>query len=123
MATRYETIFDAAVGLANAKGRMEGKVEVLTEVIPKIEEYQQREDKIYNSLKVHIEEQHKALHDCNVQYELSKAEREQKAQEFVEGKTSEELKSYLADQPVPYNRWRDAELNVLMELALEVFDI
>lgn len=73
-------------------------------------------------LRTHVEEQGKELYEINQRYEQSKIEREQKAAKFIEGKNVEQLKCYLATQPVPYNDWKDATSEQLATLAVNVFD-
>lgn len=48
--------------------------------------------------------------------------REQKASEFCQDKSTEELKTYLADTPVPYNLWKDADHKTVIKLVTEAYD-
>ena len=38
---------------------------------------------------------------------------------FIEGKDENELRTYLVDQPVAYNLWKDADLEELMYVTFK----
>ena len=45
-----------------------------------------------------------------------------KAIEFCSNKTSDELRKYLADKPVAYNYWIDADYDTLVKLVMNVYE-
>jgi hypothetical protein len=65
------------------------------------------------------------IKDCNTINEYlafvdkqSETEKEN-ARMFYSDKTSEQLREYLADKPIAYNRWKNANHDELIQLAIE----
>ena len=48
--------------------------------------------------------------------------RDKEAKLFVANKTSDELRAYLATKPIPYNDWKDADHDTLLELTFNMFE-
>jgi len=67
-------------------------------------------------------EQDNFLLESSRAFAANMAKREQNAKEFCKNKTSDELKDYLADQPVAYNLWKNADYDTLVKLTMGVYE-
>ena len=77
---------------------------------------------VVNSLTEHMKTQDDCILESSRIYLEAKARSEEKAKEFCLGKTVGELVRYLADQPVAYNLWKNADYDTLIKLAMDVYE-
>ena len=63
----------------------------------------------------------KDINAHNEAIEQLMAKREEEAKNFCQNKSVEELKEYLANQPIPYNLWKDASYKNLIALVSEMY--
>jgi hypothetical protein len=114
----YTDIIKDAVTLAHKTGELKGKIEMLDKVKPIIKSH----NDMTTSLKKHNEEERTHLENLFVDYEAAMVKRKTAALAFIEGKSDETLKLYLANQPVAYNLWKDATHDELIKLVFDVYD-
>jgi hypothetical protein len=110
------------VGLLVQKGEIKGKEEMFNKLSPLVNQAIEERDKVVNSLKDHVDKEKESLAEIHSHFEEARLRRDRKAAEFCKDKTSEQLKEWLADQPVPYNAWKAADHDTLIKLALDVYD-
>lgn len=79
-------------------------------------------DNITKSLTEQIKSQDIAIKESYDTYQEAMKQRELRAKKFVEDKSSDELKEFLADQFVPYNLWKSADHDKLVQLILDCYD-
>ena len=107
-----------------------GKIEVIDNIaLPAMERIKTRmneqfdkSESVLNDLHEHMKSQDLSLEQANLLYKQQMAQRDQDANQFVLNKSNEELKTWLAKQPVAYDSWKDASHDVLVELVLNVYD-
>lgn len=87
-----------------------------------IDKQQTTLDNITTSLTEQIESQDLAIKESFDNYKEAMTQRELRAKQFVEGKSSDELKEFLADQYVPYNSWKSADHDELVKVILNCYD-
>jgi hypothetical protein len=125
METKTTQILKEAITLSNKNAELKGKQEILDKITPAINNYlslSNKYDDILESLIEHNQLQEESILQATATYNESLLKRKQKAKKFIEGKTSEELMVYLADQPVAYNDWKNADHGKLVKLVLKIYD-
>lgn len=70
----------------------------------------------------HMKSQTEAIAESFSIFEQGMARRAEKAKEFCQGKSADDLKIYLADQPVAYNLWKEADYDTLVKLVTDIYD-
>ncbi len=69
-----------------------------------------------------MNQQEKEIKESFELYQEASSLRDENAKSFCINKTEDELKVWLADQPVAYNLWRDASYDTLVGLVFNVYD-
>ena len=82
---------------------------------------QEEENIFHDTMVAELAADRAEMRQFNHSYEQLKIQRKQNAELFCQGKTADQLKEYLADQPVAYNVWKDLDLDELLKLTLEVY--
>ncbi len=100
----------------------EGKHEMFNKLSPIIEQVVDERNHIVNSLQKHVEEQDKRFVEIFHTYDEAMIRREKLAKEFCQGKATDDLKEWLADQPVAYNSWKNADRDTLVKFVMNVYD-
>jgi hypothetical protein len=77
---------------------------------------------VFEDLRKHVNAQEKEISETTDLFRHKEKYRQKQAMIFVENKTVEELRIYLADRPIAYNSWKNAELSELVKLAVEIYD-
>lgn len=82
----------------------------------------QEENKIlHDTMMAELEADRAEMKHIDFMYQQSKLQKQENAEIFCQGKTADQLKEYLADQPVAYNSWKNLDLNGLRKLMLDVY--
>ena len=108
----------------------EGKLDAINNIaLPAIERIRAKMDTAFDqsetrqkSLREHIDDQEKSNIEYAQWYKKQMAKQDEDAKQFVLNSTDEELKTWLADQPIAYHSWKDACHDVLVELVMNVYD-
>jgi len=115
------------INISNKNAELKGKQEILDKVTPAINNYlnstsslNKKYDDILESLIEHNKLQEESILQSTIYYK--DAMLKQKAKKFIEGKSSEELMNYLADQSVAYNTWKNTDHDTLVKLVLKVYE-
>lgn len=77
---------------------------------------------ILQHLRDHIDDQNKSIRESSQIFDKQMIQRNNDAKQFVNNKSDDELKLWLADQYVPYNSWKDATHDTLLELVFSVYE-
>ena len=120
-----DNLTQTAMQLAMKKGEIKGKQEMLDKLSPTINHAIDIIDnniKLHDSIEQHIKSQNESIMESTNTYKEEMIRREKKAKEFCQGKNVDQLKEYLADQPVPYNSWRNADCDTLVQLVMDIYE-
>lgn len=101
---------------------LQQKIKTKEELLEKLQPYLDHQNDLAEKLTLQLEEQKGAIQESTNIYNEAMIKREKDAKEFCVGKSSDELKEFLADQYVPYNSWKNADHGELVKLVLEVYD-
>ena len=106
------------------KGKLDAINNIALPAIERIKEKlnEKNPDNIFRSLQEHMAQQDQDIKASFEIYEQQMKQRDDNARLFCVNKTNDELKAWLADQPVAYNLWRDANHETLVELAFNVYE-
>jgi hypothetical protein len=108
-----------------------GRIDILENVIGKIKSHINADKfaddnfadhNIASDFEEYMQNQTDDIEASTQVYNNAMLKREQDAKSFCFGKTNEELKAWLANQYVPYNSWKDANHDTLVELVLNVYE-
>jgi hypothetical protein len=114
----YTDFVKDAINLAQKNGEIKGKIEMYDKLSPIVQSHHD----MTAALTKHNEEERAHLDNLFVDYEAAMVKRKTAALAFIEGKSDETLKLYLANQPVAYNLWKDATHDELIKLVFDVYD-
>ena len=112
----------SAIDLSGKIGENKGKQEMLDKFSPVITKLVEEKQTFQEKLSEHMKSQNEGIAESSRIYKEAGLRREERAKEFCVGKTVEEFKEYLAGQYIPYNSWKDADLDILVKLVFEVYD-
>jgi hypothetical protein len=101
---------------------LKGKKEIVDKYSNAVEQTLKHEKDTFDLLVEHQKKESNFLLESSRTFAASMAKREQNAKEFCKDKTCDELKDYLADQPVAYNLWKNADYDTLVKLTMEVYE-
>jgi hypothetical protein len=113
-----QTITELKVKIA----KLEGKEEMIDKYHDSVTQVISSEDGIREKLKAHMKDQDESIRESTKIYLEASAKSEENAKKFCQDKTLDELKTYLADRPVSYNSWKNADHDTLVELVSGVYD-
>jgi len=109
-----QRIVECRIKLANLNGK--------EEMVNKYHEKVKETCNIFDGLDEHMKEQTKNIQNATAIYFERMTLQDESAKQFCKDKTTEELKDYLANRPVAYNDWRNANLDELKTLVLGVYE-
>ena len=106
-------IYNRKLKISEIEGRIAGQEEIIEKYLKPI----------YSSLDEHLKSTSQQInYSCNA-WKDAERENKEKAIEFCQDKTCDELKMYLAERPVAYNAWKDADLDTLMMMVIDVYEM
>lgn len=111
--TDQKNTIESYMKLSELKGKKE-MVDKYSDVVAK-------ETRLFDALLEHNKNQEKMIVESCRNYLQQMHETTENAKEFCENKTVDELKEYLANQPVAYNLWKDADRETLVDLIMSVY--
>lgn len=111
-----------AAELLLRKGELNGKQEMLNKLSPVVNGLLDERKSFQDKLTEHMKKQTQSNEEAGRIYEEAMIRREENAKRFCQGKTAEEFKEYLAGEYIPYNSWKDADLDTLIKLTMDVYD-
>lgn len=120
-----DNLKQTAMQLLMKKGEIKGKQEMLDKLSPIVNHAINIIDnnkRMHDSLEEHMKSQNESIMESANTFKEAMIIREKKAKEFCQGKTTDELKQYLADQPIAYNCWRNADCDTLVQLVIDVYE-
>ena len=120
--SEFKELLDKMVEILLLRQKIKTKEELLEKLKPYLDHPTDQNNDLAEKLTLHIEEQKQSIQESTNIYEQAMIKREKDAKEFCVGKSSDELKEFLADQYVPYNSWKNADHGELIKLVLEVYD-
>ena len=106
------------IKLDKLKSDYENKSDAVNILNRVLDVYQKTNENLHNNLK----EQEDSINESYKTYQCGMQQGMTDAKQFCESKTLEELKYYLAKQPVAYNKWKDADFETCVKLVCEVYD-
>ena len=109
---RIKNSFDTMLRQREMEGRLAGKKEIIENHL----------NPIISSLDEHLKSTELNIRESYNSFLSAVGKNKENAQLFCQDKTSNELKMYLADRPVAYNSWKDADYDILVQLVMDVYE-
>lgn len=73
-------------------------------------------------LQTQLQQQEQAIVTSFNNFNAQEEQRQKDAVEFCKDKTDEQLKEYLADRPVAYNYWKNADRDTLVTTVVDMYE-
>lgn len=100
------------------QANLSGKEEMINKYSEKVKET----SNILSGLEEHMKNQTESIQKSTNIYIKQMKIRDEKAKLFCQDKNIDELKEYLANSPVAYNFWKNADLDTLKALIMNVYE-
>lgn len=115
MSDTKQVIIESYMKLSELKGKKE--------MVNKYSDVVKETSVVLDSIFEHTKKQEKEIQESARIYLEQMRKRTEQAKEFCGERTSDELKEYLANQPVAYNLWKNADHDTLVSLVMDVYEL